>query len=354
MPSGSTRNQPSSLREFELIRLLHRHFGRTDSSIIRGIGEDAAIVKTSPRDSLLVTTDLLAESIHFDLATTGFDDVGYRAAVANLSDIAAMGGTPRFLLVALAVPARRRTAQIVALYRGLMKACRPYDVYLIGGDTSASRRGLFLSITLLGTMPAKQALTRNGARIGDLIYVTGTLGDSRAGLALLMAAKKRGRRFTPPLHAGDRRDRFLIQRHLRPTARIAEGRFLAMKRLASAAIDLSDGLSGDLRHLCEQSGVGAEVLLPMLPISPACRAYAQQRSLDPTQLALSGGEDYELLFTVPRRKRSTLDRLARSRGFRMTCIGVITPRRAGIMGRKLDGTKRPLRVTSYEHFLRSN
>lgn len=350
MPSGHTRNRPSSLREFDLIRLLQRRFGHTDSSVTRGIGEDAAIVTTSPRDTLLVTTDLLAERVHFDLATTGFDEVGYRAAIANLSDIAAMGGTPRFLLVALAIPARHRTSEIVALYRGLMRACRPYDVYLIGGDTSASRQGLFLSITLLGTMPAKQALTRNGARIGDLIYVTGTLGDSRAGLALLMAAKHRGRRPVPLRHAPNRHDRFLIQRHLRPTARIAEGRFLAMKRLASAAIDLSDGLSGDLRHICEQSGVGAEVLLPMLPISPACRAYAQQRRLDPTQLALSGGEDYELLFTVPRRKRPTLDRLARSRGFRMTCIGAITPGRAGIVAKEPDGTQHPLRVTSYEHF----
>lgn len=343
MSSGSTRNRPSSLREFELIRLLHRKFGHTASSVIRGIGEDAAIVRTSSRDALLATTDLFAEGIHFDLTIATFEEVGYRAAIANLSDIAAMGGIPRYLLVALAVPTQHRTSQLVALYRGMIRACRPHDVCLIGGDTSASRQGLFLSITLLGTIPAKQALTRNGARIGDLIYVTGTLGDSRAGLDLLLANKHKRRRISP-------RHRSLIQRHLRPTARITEGRFLTQERLASAAIDLSDGLSGDLRHLCEQSRVGAEICLSRLPISPACRVYAQQRRLDPVQLALGGGEDYELMFTVPRRKRSTLDRLAHLRGFCMTCIGAITPARAGITARELDGTRRPLRVTSYEHF----
>ena len=354
MPSGPTRNRPSSLHEFELIRLLARRFGRTRSSVIRGIGEDAALVKTSSRDALLVTTDLLTEGVHFDLSIANFEDIGYRAAIANLSDIAAMGGTPRFLLAALAVPARHRTSQIVALYRGMMQACRPYDVCLIGGDTSASRQGLFLSITLLGTMPAKQALTRNGARIGDLIYVTGTLGDSRAGLELLMAAKNRGRRSGPYRPVPTRYDHSLIRRHHRPTARIAEGRFLAMKRLASAAIDVSDGLSGDLRHLCEQSGVGAEIYLSMLPISPACHTYAQRRRLDPARLALSGGEDYELLFTVPPRKRAQLDRLSRAHGFRITCIGEIMPTRFGITARGLDGTPRPLRVTSYEHFRGSN
>ncbi len=353
MSSGSTRNRASPLREFELIRLLHRRFGRSTPSVIRGIGEDAAVIKTSAKDALLATTDLLAEGIHFDLAHAGFETVGYRAAIANLSDIAAMGGTPRFLFVALAIPAHYQTSQIIALYRGLMRACRPFDVCLTGGDTSASRQGLFLSITLLGTMPAKQALRRNGARIGDLIYVTGTLGDSRAGLQLLMSGRNRSRRSAPRRHALTRHDRFLIRRHLHPSARIAEGRLLASARLASAAIDISDGLSGDLRHLCEQSGVGAEIFLSKLPVSPACHAYAQQRRLDPAQQALSGGEDYELLFTVPPRRRAQLDRLGSARGFRLTCIGEIRPAHAGITTRGPDGTVRPLRVTSYEHFHRS-
>jgi len=330
------------VREFQLIEHVRRLFGRTGPSIVLGIGDDTAIVNPPPGRHLLLTTDLLVESIHFDLRTASLEDVGYKAAVANLSDIAAMGGMPHALAVSIALPHSVTVADVTRLYRGLMAACRPHRVALIGGDTSASRCGLFLSIALTGYVAPKRALRRTGARAGDLVYVTGTLGDSLAGLNMLTTHSGKG------LSGRDRR--YLIARHHRPTPRIQTGQFLSARRLATAAIDVSDGLSGDLRHICEQSGVGVEITAAALPLSRACLAYAASTKTDPIQLALRGGEDYELLFTVPANKRATLDRFRRHAGCRLTPIGVIRPKRFGLTLRTARGTVIPLRNTSYQHF----
>jgi len=270
--------------------------------------------------------------------------------MANLSDIAAMGAVPRYLLLSLAIPKTFKQAHIFNLYTGLMRACRPHGVALIGGDTSSSRTGLFINITLIGTTDSGRALLRQGARIGDHIYVTGTLGDALAGLQLLArsSAKRSTRHQSSPLRVMHRR--FLIQRHLRPSARVEEGRWLNTARLATAAIDLSDGLSGDLRHICEESLVGAEIELGKLPLSTACRAYAQSRGIRPTQLALTGGEDYELLFTAPPAKQSAILKQAHARRFHVTQIGTIRSHRYGIRIKNGDERDRPMPVTSYEHF----
>lgn len=347
MPSGRSRRASPVSSEFGLIRLLQAQAAQPDRYVIRGIGDDTAILKTSPNEWMLITTDLLAEGVHFDPATSSFEDIGYRAAVANLSDIAAMGGTARFMLVAIAIPPTCSTQQIQRLYRGMMQATHPYRVVLVGGDTSASRRGLFLNITLTGTVKPGQALLRSGAHVGDRLYVTGTLGDSHAGLGLLTTPHSPRYAELRPTHT-----RFLLARHHRPSARIAEGQWLVKHGLAGAAIDLSDGLSGDLRHLCEESGVGAEVLAASLPLSPACRAYAVARGLDPQQIALQGGEDYELLFTVPRSKQPQFERLAAKTSFTFTCIGSITSKRSGLRLRTEQGSTRALPLLSYEHFLR--
>lgn len=347
MPPGRSRLAGAVSGEFALIRLLQAQVARPDRQVFRGIGDDAAVLKTSSSEWMLITTDLLAEGVHFDPSTSSFEDIGYRAAVANLSDIAAMGGTPRFMLVSLAIPPAWSTQQIQRLYRGMMQAARPYRVRLVGGDTSASRQGLFLNITLTGTVKPGLVLLRSGAKIGDRLYVTGTLGDSRAGLGLLTTSRRTDRSGLRPAHR-----RFLLARHHRPSARVQEGLWLAKHGLAGAAIDLSDGLSGDLRHLCDESGVGAEVIAASLPLSPACRAYAATYRLDARQIALQGGEDYELLFTVPLGRQQRFERLAADTDFRFTCIGSITPKRSGLRLRTDEGRTRVLPVTSYEHFLR--
>ena len=181
MPSGRSRRTSSVGSEFGLIRLLQAQAARPDRQVFKGIGDDTAILKTSSDEWTLITTDLLAEGVHFNPATSSYEDIGYRAAIANLSDIAAMGGTPRFMLVAIAIPPTCSTEQIQRLYRGMMQAADPYRVCLVGGDTSASRYGLFLSITLTGTVQPRRALLRSGARVGERLYVTGTLAGPPDG-----------------------------------------------------------------------------------------------------------------------------------------------------------------------------
>lgn len=333
----------STIHEFDLIRALHRRHGRPSSSIVQGIGDDAAVIASQAGQWTVLTTDLLTEGVHFDLRTATMADIGFRAAAANLSDIAAMGATPQYLLVSLAIPRTGVSRHVHQLYRGMMAACRPHQVELIGGDTSASDGGWFLSLTLVGATPSRKALFRSGARIGDDLYVTGTIGDSLAGLRLLNEPPR-----ATALSA--RLRKFLIGRHLRPTARIAEGRWLSANRFATSAIDLSDGLSGDLRHICENSHVGVELDLGALPLSPAFRTYAAARKLDPVDLALTGGEDYELLFTVSPRQRRRLEQSAIEQGFSITCIGTIRNYRFGMQALTSHGTRHRLAMTSYEHF----
>lgn len=344
-----TKASPT-IHEFDLIRALHQRHGRHSPSVIRGIGDDAAVVTAGTGRWSVLTTDLLAEGIHFDLRTATMADIGFRAAAANLSDIAAMGSTPQYVLVALAIPRTGTSDQVQQLYKGMMAACRHHHVRLIGGDTSASNGGWFVSLTLVGMVPPRKALFRNGARAGDRVYVTGTIGDSLAGLTLLNEPISPAKRRPHTAVLSARHRQFLIGRHLRPTARIAEGQWLSTHRLATSAIDISDGLSGDLRHICEESHVGADLDLGSLPLSPACRAYAASRQLDHVALALTGGEDYELLFTVSPRHRAQIERDATRHRFRITCIGTIRPAQNGIQAIGPDGIRRPLPITSYEHF----
>jgi len=328
LPAG--RKARASIREFDLIRSLRRLCAGRDASLRRGIGDDTAVTAGPPGLDMLLTTDLLAEGVHFDRRTAAFFDIGFRSAAANLSDIAAMGGAPKYLLIALALPHSATSRQVRELYRGMMAACRPHHVLVIGGDTSASTGGWFIGVTAVGMVERGRALLRSGAKAGDAIYVTGTLGDSLAGLALANERIGRAGRLSRVKTLSSRRRQFLLKRHLRPAARVDAGRWLARERLATAAIDLSDGLSGDIRHLCEESRVGAEIDTISLPLSPAGLAYAEATGSDPVRMALTGGEDYELLFTTPVRLCGRLERTARRKGFHLTKIGTIRPARFGI------------------------
>jgi thiamine-monophosphate kinase len=336
----------SAIREFDLIRAIQERYHTNNSLIMRGIGDDAAVIAPAKNRRQLLTTDLLVERVHFDLTTATFAEIGFRAAVANLSDIAAMGGTPEYLLVSLAIPQSGTKRQVSELYRGMMAACRSHNVRLIGGDTSASASGWFINLTLVGSAIHRRILLRSGARIGDHLYVTGTLGDSLAGLRLLQTSRRgAGMRSLALRHR-----RFLMRRHVRPTARIFEGRWLSAKGWATSAIDISDGLSGDLRHICEESHVGADIDLSAVPISQACRAYARATRQEPITFALAGGEDYELLFTVPARQRTRFERAKAAQHVRMTWIGTIKPARSGLHMMRANGRREPLPLISYEHF----
>ena len=331
--------------EFRAIDAIRRRFGQVRQAVFKGIGDDAAVLPSCPHSHLLISTDLLIQGIHFDLRFESFRDVGYRAAVANLSDIAAMGGLPQYLLVALAIPGTYAESDFFDLYDGIMAPCQEYGVKLIGGDTSASQQNLFLAITIIGKVESDRALGRDGAQLGDLIYVTGTLGNSNAGLHILQT---KGKKIKQGLTS--QTIRFLTNRHLYPTPRIKVGRLLSTNRLATAAIDLSDGLSGDLRHLCQESKVGAEIDETKLPLSQPYRAYTTIKGLDPIKLALQGGEDYELLFTVSSRNQPRLERHMKKIGDQATHIGIIKPQRSGIRLKLKDGSYREIPKSGYEHF----
>jgi thiamine-monophosphate kinase len=307
-----------------------------------GVGDDAAVVRPQAGRELLVTTDVLVERIDFDLRVTPFDRLGEKALAVNLSDIAAMGGSAVAFFVALSLPARARLREAEALYQGFGRVARRYGVVLAGGDVSAAPCWS-IAVTVIGEVKRGRALTRSGARPGDLLCVTGTLGDAVAGLELLRVGRRRPRALSRP-HA-----QWLIDRHQRPTPRLGIGARLAQHGIATAAIDLSDGLAGDVRRLCEASGVGAKIDLATFPLSRALRAYSAALRRDPIDYALSGGEDFELLIGVsPRRlgqaKRVTVGKVP------LTVIGCVTPIRRGLTVVDSIGRRRALPRGGYEHF----
>lgn len=287
----------SDLGEFGLIaKIKQQSKGRSPSTLI-GIGDDAAALSLSSSKKLLATTDMLLEGVHFDLSYTDLYSLGWKSAAVNLSDIAAMGGVPRFCLTALGIPSGISVEQVKEFYKGFHALCRKYNVDLVGGDTCRSEKGLVVSVTALGEVEKKKMLTRAGAQPGDLVFVTGTLGDSAAGLELL---RMRNAKFGMRNKSSELRtpNSELLLKHLRPNPRIESGRKIALSGCATSMIDISDGLSSDLGHICEESRAGAEICADQIPFSKDIRKAADLLMAAPLHYALSGGEDYELLFTV--------------------------------------------------------
>ncbi len=333
------------LGEFQLIQSIPDQFCKQGFRAIVGAGDDAAVLPATHDRHVVISTDLLVEGIHFSRKTATFYDIGYKAAAANLSDMAAMGATPTGIFVAIALPLTLTSSDWQKFYRGLAEPCKPYQVKLLGGDTSSSLTSLFIGITVTGQIHPEHILTRNGAKVGDLIYVSGTLGDAAAGLAYLKKRSQPGR--TSKLST---RIKYLVQRHLRPTARIVLGQLLASRPFASAAMDLSDGLSGDLNHLCGQSQVGALIDETKIPISQHMRNYAKQIRMTALHWSLHGGEDYELLFTISPKFQVELEEKAKKQGLAISKIGVIQPKRFGIRIENSNHIQQMLIPQSYEHF----
>lgn len=320
--------------EFGLIELIRSKTPRMRGVRV-GIGDDAAWVSVK-HDSLLFTSDMLIEGIHFNLGWTSMQELGHKSLTASLSDIAAMGGAPAYCLVSLAVP-DMTTQQIEALYRGVRSAAAEHRVALVGGDTCAADR-LIIDVFLAGYAPYG-AILRGGAAVGDDICVTGTLGDSALGLALLAEAG----------HEASARDRaYLLRRHRHPTARVKTGLQLAKRKLASAMMDISDGLLQDLGHVCRASRTGALVRHEELPLSPA---FTRVAGRDGSDYALSGGEDYELLFTSGRQHRRAVAEVARRTGVRITRIGECVAQKRGVTLVNEQGVSLPISPrVGHDHF----
>ena len=317
------------LGERRVISRIRRAFGGRRAGVRIGIGDDAALVRTP--GSLLLTTDVLVEDEDFRLDDHPPRLLGRKALNVNLSDIAAMGGRPLYALVGLAMPGGTEESWLRLFMAGFREAARKAGVALVGGDLSQSGK-VMISVTVAGS--AKDPVTRGGARPGDALFVSGTLGDAAGGLRLVEKGGVRG---------VVREVRPLVAAFLDPTPRLELGALLGRRRLASAMIDVSDGLSVDLAHVCRESRVGAEVEASRIPVSAALRHFARV----PLLLAVDGGEDFELLFTVRPANVAAVERLAAR--YRLTRIGRVTAGRAV----RLVGPgkrKRPLRPGGFEHF----
>ncbi|MFN2455178.1 MAG: thiamine-phosphate kinase [Pyrinomonadaceae bacterium] len=336
--------------EFDFIERICRQTlvrKRRPVGLTRGIGDDAAIIKQHAEDETLITADLLVEDVDFRREWMPPRLLGHKALAVSLSDIAAMGARPRFALLSIGVPhSIFRTTFLDEFYAGFFALADYYKIALIGGDVSRTPDRIVVDSIVIGEAKRGHSITRAGARPGDKIFVTGTLGGASGGLRLLM----KGARLTKK-SASQRSSSLndLLLRQLRPEPRVAWGVQLGIKKLASAMIDVSDGLSSDLAHLCEESGVGADVQAARIPFDPlVMQVYGQSAaSPSPIDLALNGGEDYELLFTV--RPRDVVRLPKRLNGVQIAQIGVITKQRRRI--RLMENSRaRELKPCGFAHF----
>jgi thiamine-monophosphate kinase len=328
--------------ERRLIEIIRRAV-RKAPGVRVGIGDDCAVLEPEAGSVLLATTDLLIEDVHFRRRWATPTDIGWKSLAVNLSDIASMGGRPRWALIALACPESVSVDEAQAFYGGVQALASEHDVVIVGGDTAASPGGWIINLTLIGDA-ARAPITRSTANVGDVIAVTGSLGRSAAGLALLET-------IPAPRGVAAAAEADVTSAHLRPRPRTREGQWLAAAGGVTSMIDLSDGLATDLGHLCEESGVGARVELGRLPVDATVHAVAQALGRDPLTWFTSGGEDYELLLTCA---PSAFERLAAgltaATGTRLCAVGEMTAAADGI--RYLDVGGRAVSVRAgFEHFV---
>lgn len=328
------------LGEFGLIDRIAGFFETNSSDISIGIGDDAAAIRNGAGILSLATSDMLLEGIHFDLSYISANQLGEKALAVNVSDIAAMGGTPRFFLLSIALPKDTKIDFVENFSKGAAIAAKRFGISLIGGDTVASDEKILISITLIGEVPEKEVLRRNGAKPGDQIFVTGTLGDSAAGLKLLRKGTN--------IDRGSSINEELIKKHLNPSPRVDVSRYISKNHLATSMIDISDGLLKDMGHICESSKVQGKVWLDRMPLSSAYIKAAKVHDFG-TNLALAGGEDYELLFTIPIEKVEELDKLEKNFDCRLTHIGEICSGDGVLLYDHANNIIEP-GITGYDHF----
>jgi thiamine-monophosphate kinase len=337
------------LGEFPLIERLRQITAVEQADIVVGIGDDVAVLNDgSPQGYLLATVDSMVEDVHFLRDLTTPEQLGRRTLAINLSDIAAMGGVAQFALVALVLPNHINVPWIEGMYRGMQEEAARAGVAVVGGNVTSSPATLSVHITVLGRVQPEHLLLRSGARPGDRILVTGRLGSANAGLRLARATRER-----PgwDAHLPPAEQHALLSHYLTPTPRLREAAAIAATGGATAMIDISDGLSSDLSHICEQSQVGAHIHAAHLPISDAVQQVAAALVLPPEPLALTGGDDYELCFTAaPDRVAALRTAVEQATGTPVTDIGEILPAAQGRLLTLPDGRTVPLDAGGWQHF----
>ncbi|MCK4336756.1 MAG: thiamine-phosphate kinase [Candidatus Aminicenantes bacterium] len=313
----------------------------TKKGIIKAIGDDCAVYKGGGEDrAVLFTTDMLVENVHFLLDRITPFELGYKTLAVNLSDIAAMGGKPLNAFLSIAVPERITVKFLDELYAGIMSLGRRYHVNVLGGDTTGSKNDLVLNIALTGEAEESSLLYRGGAQAGDKIYVNGYLGESAAGLEVLIK----------DVDLDETVKRYLVKTHLLPEVYIAEGAFLAETGDVTSCIDVSDGISSDLGHICRESGCGALLYEKDLPVSDELKVFAETTKKKPLDIILSGGEDYKLLFTVRNNKSDALENIFKNKfGRPLFCLGEIMTGK-DIFLRNRGGEEQLIKPSGWDHF----
>lgn len=346
MLENSGRTELSSLGEFGLIKHLTQFIQIKNESTIKGIGDDAAVIDYIDKQ-IVVSTDMLVEGVHFDLAYVPLKHLGYKSVTVNLSDIYAMNATPRQITVSLAMSNRFSVEALEELYSGIIMACNKYKVDIVGGDTTTAKSGLVISITAIGEANEDELVYRDGAKDGDLLCVTGDLGGAYVGLQLLEREKKifmESPGVQPDLDGND----YILERQLKPEARKDIPPLLKLLEVKpTSMIDISDGLASEILHLCTQSEVGCNLYEDKIPIDPSTYNTAREFNLDPTVCALSGGEDYELLFTID---QSDFPKIKANPN--ITVIGHMTSRKDGTNLIARGGTSHPLTAQGWDSLLK--
>lgn len=343
----SKEREIAEVGEFGLIDLLTKDFPLRNESSRKGVGDDAAVLSYGDKE-VLVTTDLLLEGIHFDLRYVPLKHLGYKAAIVNFSDIYAMMGTPKQIVVSLGVSSRFTVDHIAELYSGIRLACDLYGVDLVGGDTSASVTGLVISVTCIGEGKKDEIVYRDGAKPTDLICVSGDLGAAYMGLQLLerenrVAAERKDQEPFQPDFAGKE---YILERQLKPEARKDIVQMLKDKGIhPTSMMDVSDGLSSELLHICKASGVGCRVYEDRIPIDYQTACMAEEFNMNMVTAAMNGGEDYELLFTVPLTDNEKVEKIE---GVKV--IGYVTDKDLGAAMITRDGQEMPIRAQGWNAF----
>lgn len=340
--------------EFALIERLAEVLGPAGQGagqgVIRGIGDDAAVLQNPPGTRLLAACDLLIEKVHFDLSFSTPHQVGWKALAVNLSDIAAMGGRPRWVLVSLGIDPEMKVSFVEEIYAGIAELAGKFGVIIVGGDTCSSPEHLVIDLCILGEANRADVAYRSGAREGDYLLVTGRLGAAAAGLAYLAGKKK------PETEEETEGAAELLQAQLQPVPRVKEAAVLIRSGLIGAMNDLSDGLASELHEIASASGCGARIWAERLPVSNATARLGRQLGIDPLHWALYGGEDYELLITVrggkgaPLKMRRLIRKLQKATGTTLSLIGKMLPAADGVQLVGLDGETEKISPKGYTHF----
>lgn len=338
------RTEISSLGEFGLIEQLTKNIEFQNASTILGVGDDAAVIDHFGKQTV-ITTDLLMEGVHFDLMYTPLKHLGYKSVVVNVSDIYAMNATPTQVTVSIAISNRFSVEAVEELYEGIYAACEEYGVDLIGGDTTSSSKGLVISVTAIGEVAPDTFVKRSGAQVNDLICVSGYLGGAYLGLLLLEREKKiflETKGVQPDLE----NRAYIVGRLLKPEARKDIIDFFRNVQLTpTAMMDISDGLSSEVLHICKQSQVGAVLYEDKIPVHPDAKEFAYKLEIDPTACALSGGEDYELVFTI---SQADYEKVKEVNG--ISVIGYITDAKEGATIITRGGNKHQLVAQGWNAF----